>query len=221
MEKRRNAVTTFILGMSLALAGCGTGQIFGPTVTPAPTLPPTPTVAPTPKPVKVDTLTAAALKADDIPRGFSPVTGNDLQGMQELQSIVTTDFPDASVYGLTVYGKKLDSGQYDAVVISFYFYPLSAQDITRFDDPTRALKNFSHGAGMAECIDCGNGKYIGDYSANLSLSTASFNVDEVVGRRANVGFATMVLSGGQPDRLDLAATVAKALVAHIQQILGQ
>lgn len=117
--------------------------------------------------------------------------------------------------------KKLDSGKYDAIVVSFYFYPLSAQDITVFDNLDLALKTFSHGAGYVECIDCGNGKYIGNYSANLSLSMESFNIDEVVARRDNIGFAAMVLSSGEPNRLDLATTVAQILNNNLQKILDK
>ena len=179
--------------------------MFGPAITP------TPTFTPTPKPIKSYDLSAAALKSTDLPSGFSPISGNDLQGMQNLQSVVTTDFPNVKVAGFSAYEKKLDSGQYDAVVISFYFYTLSAQDITMFDNSDITSKTFSHGAGYVECIDCGNGKYIGNYSANLSLSMESFNIDEVVARRDNIGFAAMVLSSGEPNRLDLATTVAQIL----------
>ena len=215
MNTKQKVVMACILIINLSLAGCRAGQVFGPTITP------TPTFTPTPKPITTDALSAAALKSTDLPSGFSPLSGDDLQGMQELQSVVITDFPNAQVAGFTAYGKTLDSGQYDAIVVSFYFYPLSIQDITVFDNPDLVLKTFSHGARYTECLDCGSGNYIGNYSANLSLSTESFVIDEVVGRRDNIGFAAMVLHGQQPfDKLDLATTVAQALNNNIQKILG-
>jgi hypothetical protein len=181
---------------------------------------PAPTVTPTPKPVTVAELTAAALKSTDLPAGFSALSGDDLLGMEDLQSVVTTDFPNATVAGFTAYGKKLDSGQFDAIVISFFFYPLSVEDITLFDNPDLAGSTFSHGAGRYEQLILEN--TIGDYSVNLAMSTGSFMIDEVVGRRDNIGFAAMVLHGlGQFEKLDLATTVAQVLNNNIQEILGE
>ena len=203
MNAKQRTTIILVLLMSLAISSCGPGM-------------------PTPKPITADDLSAAALKSTDLPSGFSPLSGDDLQGMQELQSVVTTDFPNAQVAGFTVYGKTLDSGQYDAIVVSFYFYPLSLQDITVFDNPDLVLKTFSHGAGHTESMDFGSGNYIGNYSANLSLSTERFCIDEVVGRRDNIGFAALVLHGqGHFAKLDLATTVAQALNNNIQKILGK
>jgi hypothetical protein len=221
MNTNQKVIVACIFVISLAIVGCGAGQLFGPAQTPTPTIPPTPTLTLTPKPVTADDLSAAALKSTDLPAGFNPLSGNDLQGMQTLPSVVTTDFPNAKVAGFTAFGKKLDSGSYDAIVVSFYFYPLSTQDITVFDNPDLSLKTFSHGAQYTECLDCNSGKYIGDYSLNLSLGTSSFNIDEVVARRNTIGFAAMVLSSGNPNRLDLASAVAQVLNNNIQKILGK
>lgn len=106
MNTKRKAVIACILVISLSLAGCGAGQMFGPAITPTPTLSPTPTFTPTPKPIKSDDLSAAALKSTDLPSGFSQLSGDDLQGMLTLPSVVITDFPNTQFVGFTAYAKK-------------------------------------------------------------------------------------------------------------------
>lgn len=214
MSTKQNVLMVCILLISVSVVGCGDGQLFGPTLTPPPTL------TPTLKPVTEAELSAAALKSTELPAGFSPLSGDDLQGMPELQSIVTTDFPNAKVAGFTAYGKKLDTGQFDAIVLSFFFHPLSVEDIILFDNPDLAGPTFSHGAGRYEQLLIEN--TIGDYSVNISMFTGSFMIDEVVGRRENIGFAAMVLHGGvQFEKLDLATSAAQALNNKIQEILGE
>jgi hypothetical protein len=89
MNTKQKIVMACIFAISLSLTGCGAGQVFGPTITPSPTL------TPTPKPSTADELSTASLKSTDLPTGLSPLSGNDLQGMQKLPSAVITDFPNA------------------------------------------------------------------------------------------------------------------------------
>ena len=92
----KKMVVTCILLISLSIVGCGTGQLFGPTKTPVPT------ITPTLKPITAADLSSAALKSTDLPSGFAALTGSDLQGMQDLNTVVTTDFPDAQLVHLGV-----------------------------------------------------------------------------------------------------------------------
>jgi hypothetical protein len=172
----------------------------------------------TPKPVTGEELTALALASADLPSGYLPLSGADLQDAIDLPTLVTAAFPNSPVYGFTAYGKKMDSGKWDALIVSFYFYPLTAQDIILFDDSSKAGKIFAHGAAMWECIDCGTGKYIGDYSANLTLPWEGISIDEVVGRRNNIGFAVLVEHGGARDKLEFAMDLARTLEKNIQPL---
>jgi hypothetical protein len=200
---------TILLAISLLLGGCGM----------LPTIKPAVEVRPTARALTAADLSAAGLTPADLPAGYAALSASDFQDMQKLTSIVMTDFPGTQVVGFSAYGKTLDSGQFEAIVVGFYFTPLSEQDIVLFDNPDLAGKTFAHGAGYIEQIT-GYGS-AGEYSATLSLSMQSIRVDELVARRGNVGFAAMVLSGDGTTRLDLAAATAKILDQHIQSLLSE
>src|SRR5512139_3745225 len=93
MNNKKTSAMLLVLLMSLDMLACV--AVFGPTVTP------TPKFTPAPKPITVDDLSATALKSADLPAGFDPLSGNELQDMQKLQSIVMAGFPNAQVAGLT------------------------------------------------------------------------------------------------------------------------
>jgi|BarGraNGADG00212_1021973.scaffolds.fasta_scaffold41386_2 hypothetical protein len=183
---------------------------------------PTPTPSPTRPPLTASQLEGAALTVADLPSGYVPMDASDTS-CHDYPPVVTTDFPNAKVIACRAYGLKAQSGTYDSVVVAFVFSPLSTDDITKFDT-SDASKLFAHGntwggSGGTQIMVALDHHSVGDYSATLTfaLSTKQVPVNEVVGRRGNVGFTALVMGVAKTNSA-VALTAAKAIDGHIQSL---
>ncbi len=102
MKLIHKAIAISAIVFSLLLSGCGSGQLFGPTITPSPTITNTPTSTPTPTPTATFTPTATAT--------FTPTPAPVCNPNTTVQGTINNDIPgyiDILSVSTTLDGKKL------------------------------------------------------------------------------------------------------------------
>ncbi len=94
MNTNSKAVAICVLAFSLALSGCGPGQLFGPTVTPTPAITSTPTLTPTATatltPTATATLTPTPVPVCNPNTTVQGAMDNDLPGYIDILDVSTT-----------------------------------------------------------------------------------------------------------------------------------